>query len=171
MNVSLEVVAIDPGPENSALAVWNGVSVLHKLYATNADILRELERWKNSACVIERVASYGMPVGEEVFETVHWSGRFAQAFGAEKVHRIPRLKVKLHLCHDSRAKDGNIRQALIDRFGKPGTKASPGVLYGITGDLWAALALAVTWWDQRVSVHAMTQLVRETAGADPEATV
>ena len=103
------------------------------------------------ACVIEQVTSYGMPVGAEVFETVFWSGRFAERFGADQVQRIPRLKVKLHICLDSHAKDANVRQALIDRFGKPGTKASPGVLYGISGDLWAAVALAVTWWDLNVT--------------------
>jgi hypothetical protein len=63
------------------------------------------------------------------------------------VSRIPRLKVKLHLCHDSRAKDANIRAALIDRFGKPGTKKNPGALYGVTRDLWSALAVAITFWD------------------------
>ena len=127
-------------------------SVLHHAYAANLEILSELEWWKNGQCVIERVASYGMPVGEEIFKTVYWSGRFAQSFGADNVQRVPRLKAKLHLCHDSRAKDANIRQALIDRFGKPGTKKEPSILYGITGDLWAALALAVTWWDLNAAV-------------------
>jgi hypothetical protein len=87
----------------------------------------------------------------EVFETVYWSGRFAEAYGAARVDRVPRLKVKLHLCHDSRAKDGNIRQAILDRFGGKdqaiGRKAAPGPLYGIAGDVWAALALAIAWWD------------------------
>ena len=101
---------------------------------------------KNCQCAIDRVAPYGMPVGEEIFETVYWSGPCAQSFGADNVQRVPRLKVKLHLCHDPRAKDANIRQALIDRFAKPGTKKEPSILYGITGDLWAALALEVTWW-------------------------
>jgi hypothetical protein len=97
-----------------------------RLYADNATVLCELEGLSDyPACIIEKVKSYGMPVGAEVFETVYWSRRFAQALGAEKVEGIPRIQVKLHLCHDSRAKDGNIRQAL-----------------------WAALALAVTWWDQ-----------------------
>ena len=57
-----------------------------------------------------------MPVGAEVFETVYWSGRFAEAYGVEHVERITRVDVKMHLCHTSRAKDGNIRQALIDRL-------------------------------------------------------
>ena len=61
---------------------------------------------------------------------------------------LPRRAVKLALCGDSRAKDANIRQALIDRFGGSaavGRKAAPGPLYGITRDVWSALAIAVTY--------------------------
>jgi hypothetical protein len=54
--------------------------------------------------------------------------------------------------HDSRAKDGNIGQALVDRFGGKaaaiGKKAAPGPLYTVSGDPCAVLALAVTWFDQ-----------------------
>ncbi|MBV8782506.1 MAG: hypothetical protein JO353_14005, partial [Phycisphaerae bacterium] len=55
-----------------------------------------------------------------------------------------------------RAKDGNIRQALIDRFGPTkeraiGKKKSPGPLYGMSGDCWSALAVAVTYADQRIT--------------------
>ncbi len=42
---------------------------------------------------------------------------------------LPRRAVKLELCADSRAKDANIRQALLDRFGGStaiGRKAAPG---------------------------------------------
>jgi hypothetical protein len=143
------VIAIDPGPTESALVVWDGAEVQELHYAPNDEILARLQtlRASDSPCVIEMIASYGMSVGAEVFETCVWSGRFMEAYGAERVHRIPRLKVKLHLCHDSRAKDSNIRAALIDRFGKPGTKRNPGALYGVSGDLWASLAVAVTWWD------------------------
>jgi hypothetical protein len=143
---SAALLAIDPGPEKSALIRWLAPRISFARYAENSEILALLRSWRDGTdpLAIEQVASYGMPVGAEVFETVYWSGRFAEAYGADRVRRIPRLKVKLHLCHDSRAKDANIRQALIDRFGKPGTKKEPGVLYGIKGDLWAALALAVT---------------------------
>jgi hypothetical protein len=102
--------------------------------------------------VIEQVASYGMPLGSETLETVYWSGRFAEACRPVPVHRLTRLAIKSHLCHSGKANDATIRQALIDRFGGKeraiGRKASPGPLYGIHADLWAALAVAVTWADQ-----------------------
>jgi len=70
------------------------------------------------------------------------------------------MAVKMHLCGQARAKDANIRQALIDRFGGAaaiGRKAAPGPLYGISGDVWQALGLAVTWWDRREQEANVTQ--------------
>jgi len=91
------------------------------------------------------VASYGMPVGREVFETVRWIGRFQQAWHKpEEVRLIYRRDVKLHLCGSMRAKDPHVWQALIDKLGPVGTKASPGPLYGVKSHARSALAVAVT---------------------------
>ena len=96
--------------------------------------------------VIEMVACYGMAVGAEVFETVFWIGRFWEIARRDiGVTRLYRKDVKMHLCNSMRAKDGNIRQALIDKLGAPGTKKNPGPTYGIKADIWAALAVAVTF--------------------------
>jgi hypothetical protein len=151
------VIAIDPGPIQSAYAVWDGK--LKKFGIVQNEELRKYLRGSLAGseydpfdpatrCVIEQIASYGMPVGSEVFETVFWTGVFAATFGLGQTERIPRLTVKMHLCHDSKAKDGNIRAALIDRFGKPGTLKFPGMLHGVSKDVWQAVALAVTWWDR-----------------------
>lgn len=152
------VLAIDPGPVQSAWLVmghkaprafglWDNGRLVDEL--ASAAFSRDIE-----TLVVEKIASYGMAVGAEVFETVWWSGRFHEAalFGASigECARLERLRVKLALCHDSRAKDANIRQALIDRFGGAaaiGKKATPGPLYGIAGDVWSALAVAVVWQD------------------------
>jgi hypothetical protein len=100
------------------------------------------------ALAIEMVASYGMPVGREVFETVRWIGRMQQVWhNPEAVRFVYRQDVKLHLCGSPRAKDANIRQALIDKLGPVGTKAAPGPLYGIKSHVWSALAVAVTAFD------------------------
>lgn len=141
------ILALDPGPTHTGyLSLCDGKpQTFGKV--TNGEMLNMLLMLKpgDQEVVIERIASYGMPVGREVFDTVWWSGRFAQAvFG--RIRQIERLKVKTYLCHSAKAKDSNIRQALIDRFGGEtaiGRKASPGPLYGISGDVWAALALAV----------------------------
>lgn len=147
----MKVLGIDPGTTHSAFVVWDGEAeqITNKGKLLNEILLYNLKVWENvSPCVIEQIASYGMPVGEEVFETVFWSGRFFQVRGCN-VYRMKRGVVKNHICHSSKANDATIRQALMDRFGKPGTKKEQGKLYGVTGDMWAALALAVTFYDRR----------------------
>ncbi len=149
----MRLLAIDPGTTESAWVVWDGAKIFEHGKIPNETMIESLHHIKHGYCVtecaIEMVASFGMPVGAEVFETVYWIGRFAQAFGANRVTRLTRNAVKNHLCHSSRAKDGNIRQAIIDRLGPVGTKKTPGACYGISGDVWSALAVALTWWDTK----------------------
>lgn len=149
------VLAIDPGPERSAWLILDtrtGRPVRFDIEGNDSFVRfcrSSLFALDIRDVVIEKVESFGMSVGAEVFETVFWSGRFAEAAShVAEVTRLGRLKVKTTLCHDSRAKDSNIRQALIDRYGGPsavGTKAVPGPLYGISKDVWSALAVAVTY--------------------------
>jgi hypothetical protein len=118
----------------------------------NADMLQKVMRGlfvPGTQLAIEMIASYGMPVGREVFETCVWIGRFRQAWrDPEAVRLVYRKDVKLHLCGSPRAKDANIWQELKDRLGAPGTKANPGPLYGVQSHARAALAVAVTVYDQ-----------------------
>jgi hypothetical protein len=96
-------------------------------------------------CVaIEMIASYGMPVGKEVFATCYYIGALMEICRTWKVRVMPvyRKDVKLALCGSPRAKDANVRQALIDLLGAPGTKKEPGGTYGISGHGWSALAIA-----------------------------
>lgn len=150
----MRVLAVDPGYVQSAIVEFDGSFIHQHRTVPNDQLLKELP-CMNGVLVIEQIAAMGMAVGEEVFETVFWSGRFAQSFHGE-FQRIKRHAIKMHLCGHPRAKDPNIRQALLDRFGPGkekalGSKKAPGALYGIKGDEWAALAVAVTWWDQQIA--------------------
>jgi len=147
-----KILAIDPGPVESAYIVWDGARPGAFGKILNAALLAKLPEFARSCerCVVEMISSFGMPVGAEVFETCVFIGRFMEAFGVERCDRITRIAIKNALCHSSRAKDGNVRQALIDRLGPPGTKRAPGVTYGMSGDVWSALAVAVTWSDQHI---------------------
>lgn len=138
------ILAIDPGPEQSGLVGWEDGRVLDATIIDNYSARDFVRRrpWSYDVLAIEMIASYGMAVGKEVFETVFWIGRFYECTD-KPVRRVLRRDIKLHLCQSARAKDANIRQALIDRFGPVGTKRNPGKLYGIKGHLWAALAVAV----------------------------
>lgn len=159
----VNVIGLDPGPEKSAIVVWNGIDVQATRLLPNQDILDLLYGWRGgcergltkATLVIEKIESFGMAVGAETFETVFWSGRFAEAYGMHNTHRLGRKAIKVHLCGSARATDSNIRYALMDRFGGKdkaiGKKASPGVLFGITSHLWSALAVAITWRDMNLA--------------------
>jgi hypothetical protein len=91
-----------------------------------------------------------MPVGKEVFETAEWIGRFLQKASGCKFDtytKIYRKDVKINLCQSMKAKDSNIRHALIDRFGPVGVKKNPGWFYGVSKDIWSAVAIGVTFAD------------------------
>lgn len=157
------VLAIDPGSAESAWMLYSpddeiGFNVLDRGIAGNDEIVgRGFEHVfdEADAMAIEMIASYGMPVGKEVFETCVWIGRFVQVWKGRRgpdPEFIYRKEVKRNLCGNIKAKDSNVRQALIDRFGGSrkraiGTKKLPGPLYGVKKDIWSALAVAVTWSD------------------------
>lgn len=151
------ILAIDPGNEQSAWVLYADGSPKSFGKEDNADLLYLNYRVDPRGVAprfplaIEMIASYGMPVGAEVFETCVWIGRFIQAWGGPWSF-VYRRDVKLHLCGSSRAKDGNVRQALLDRWGGKkaalGNKASPGPLFGFKADVWQALAVAVTYSDK-----------------------
>lgn len=155
----MKVLGIDPGTEKSALVLLDGKRVTWFATLPNAEVVHVLgssdvpDNRQPQLIGIEMIASYGMPVGAEVFETCVWIGRFIEAYnGTAPIERIKRIEVKSHLCHSGKAKDGHIRQALIDRYGGKekaiGRKKTPGPLYGISEHEWAALAVAVTVADQ-----------------------
>jgi len=158
----MSILAIDPGNTESGYALIDSVTAepIDVGKVSNDQLLDRLCDWLDGGegpvthVAIEMVASYGMAVGKEVFETCVWIGRFAQvveSFGAFGMpcELIYRRNVKLHHCGSAKAKDANITQALIDRFasGQPnrgkGTKAEPGWFFGFKADIWQAYALAV----------------------------
>ena len=141
------LLAIDPGTTHSGYVVMDSEGVQMSGVSENSELF-ELIACNGGSIAIEMIASYGMAVGKEVFETCLWIGRFMQAAGPDRVRLVYRKDVKLHLCGSPRAKDANIRQALIDRWGGKaeavGTVKKPGPLYGVKSHAWAALAVAVT---------------------------
>jgi len=162
------VFAIDPGPTHSAWVSFDLAEEIPRAfgYQENHDVLKELDERATKSktrrvLAVEWIESFGMPVGQEVFQTCAWIGRFEQAC----YHWFPRYlvtrgQVKLEICKDTRAKDANIRAALIDLYGGKqkaiGTKRDPGPLYSIKGHLWSALAVAVTFQRIQSTLKATT---------------
>lgn len=142
------IFAVDPGPEKSGWVLFNTHSkrVAACDVSSNDEIKRQLSltHGLKPLLAVEMIASYGMPVGREVFETCVWIGRLMEFWHPLRCELVYRKDVKMHLCGTPRAKDPNIRQALIDKLGPPGKKADPGPTYGVSSHAWAALGVAVT---------------------------
>lgn len=151
------IISIDAGNIESAYCLINAKDYKPIEFGKlpNCDLRRKLNDLliKNDvyAIALEMVASYGMPVGRDVFETCVWIGRFQEICipFVGTIDYIYRKEEKMNLCNSMKAKDSNIRQALIDRFGEVGTKKNQGWFYGFKSDIWAAYAVGVTWLDKQ----------------------
>lgn len=158
------ILAIDPGTKESGYVVADYDTMRPLRFGkedntTILGIIGDVLGSSTDGCTValEMVASYGMPVGREVFETVRWIGRFEQhireSFPGTIIRFVYRREEKLAICHSPKANDATIRQALADRFayGAPnlgkGTKKEPGFFYGFRADIWQAFAVAVTCHD------------------------
>ena len=149
----MRTLAIDPGNIESAYVVMDGYKPVDFGKISNGELINLIrQQYFNTIdrCVIEMIASYGMPVGAEVFETCVYIGRLMESLlCVENIDAVKmyRKDVKLNLCQSPRAKDGNVVQALKDRFGTKGTKKAPGFFHGFKADCWQAFACGVTYND------------------------
>lgn len=158
----MNILAIDPGNLYSAYCLIDADTLRPLQFGkvVNADLRADILNGSLSydRAVIEKVASYGMAVGAEVFDTCVWIGIFTEdiAFKGCKADFIFRREEKLHICHDSRAKDSNIRIALIDRFAQhdkrngKGTTKKPDFFFGFRADIWAAYAVGLTYIETKL---------------------
>ena len=136
------MIALDPGTSHTAFVQYDNCLIVDHGHVSNAEIRQILISREYTSVACEMIASYGMAVGASTFETCVWIGRFIEVSRVD-VELIFRKDIKLFLCGTMRAKDANIRQALIDKIGPQGTKKTPGPTYGIKSHTWAALAVAV----------------------------
>lgn len=163
--------AIDPGPTHSSYVVLDQDNKIHGqddceteylLFAL--DLFRGVENSQEVVCEMVQHYGSGMSAGAEVFDTCVVIGRIQQhcVHLGLPFHVLRRPQIKTHLCGTPRAKDANVRQALIDLLGpqriktqvektnkKGGRKlvtiSAPGPTFGVSEHRWAALAVGVTW--------------------------
>ena len=152
------LLAVDPGNMQTAYCLMDDEYRIHDAgTVANDAFIRYL--WTKAKQIdhvaVEMIASYGMAVGRDVFETCVMIGRVEQVAEHREVEhsRVYRQEEKICICHNSRAKDSNIRAALIERFAKhdlkrgTGTKRNPDHFYGISKDMWAAFAVGTVYLD------------------------
>lgn len=167
------ILAIDPGSERSAWLVFEDGRPVQPCFGIlpNDELLDWLrdgaptgtnlaDLRTPSAVAIETIEPrYGLQMGWTTLDTARWIGRFEEAAQPLPVALLRRSEILRHLGVVTSPRkgekrvsaDSGVRQALTDRFGKAaaiGLKASPGPLYGISKDVWSALAVAVVWADQ-----------------------
>jgi hypothetical protein len=167
-NILKYIFGIDVGPLKSAyiflsLDCKNYIKIIDKNYLNN-DIMKHAIvskhiKYNNIEFIIETIVSYGMPMGQTTINTSIFAGRFFQMVEDINcmVNFISRPEIKLNLTHSRRSKQKNVKQALKNRFGEFGTKKNPNRLYELKNNLvkggldhvWSALAVAVTYIDQK----------------------
>ena len=154
----MRIIGIDPGNASTGWCeIHDGFPVACSK-ESNAIVFGWLRERATQAehpiLALEAIASYGMAVGKEIFDTCYAIGRMWELWESRggTTRLVYRRDVKLFLCQSVRATDSNIRAALLDRFGGKakaiGSKANPGPLYSLKKDMWSALAVALTAEEQ-----------------------
>lgn len=143
------IYGVDPGTTTTGWVLWNGHSVIDgAAEERNEDFLERLRRAADAnmgaPMYIEMIASYGMPVGKETFQTCVWIGRFTEVWDilGYPWQYCYRTNIRTHHCHDARAGDSNVNAALRDKYGSKGTKKNPGPMHKVSSHMWSALAVA-----------------------------
>jgi len=207
----MRLLAIDPGSEKSGWVLmengvptrwaWDENRLVRNLLGA-LSIPGNIGSMEFTHLVIEDVSHYGkdISVGNDVFQTVRWTGRFDEAWGGEFAY-IKRPTVKTYLCGMPTAKDKDVRQAVIDHYGGDakalggkkcatchgsglrgrgkargrcpechcadrmmvagkevagkgcGYQSHPGMLHGVSGHAWSALAVGLTWLAQQEEIE------------------
>lgn len=157
----MTLIAIDPGTTQSAYVIVDAaLRPVEFQKIDNAELLSRIElaprsetRWRHlTSCAIEMPA-VAMMSGVEIFTTCRWVGMFQHAWiGIDGDNRyvdlVTRHHVKMHLLGRTsrlgRGADAAVRAALIAKHGGPSSIKRGGEIEGVTGDCWAALAVAHT---------------------------
>jgi hypothetical protein len=158
------IYAIDPGRLESGWMLWDasGRRVIRCGIDPNetlSRILIEEGQGPRRPLFVEMMACYGKAVGQEVFETAVWIGRFIEIWSIldQPWHLVYRVKIKAHHCHRASVTDANINQALRDKYGVVGTKKNPGPLWGVKKHIWSALAIATYAAEAKLSCASQIQ--------------
>ena len=153
----MRILAIDPGSAESGWLILADGRPERSGTSPNEQLVAALRHGAHAdVVVIEQLAPrYGLQMGWATLDTARWVGRFEEA-AQQPVVLLRRSVILRHLGVVTSPRkgekrvsaDSGVNQALRDRFGgaaAKGTKAAPGPLYGVTGDAWSALAVAVSY--------------------------
>ena len=201
-----EFLAIDPGNTKTGWFRFRdnpdsefGLDVGGFGIDSNEDVRARIrsQAWapRRTRLLIETPKPRGMPTSGEEMETLIHIGRFIQEWSrmGGRYSFVFRGDVKLHLCNSTRAKDGNVNQAIRDHFGGdqkpvkcPGCKGKgwrglgrpvcddckgrkfetlPGPIFGATSHVYPAIGVGL-WW---LEFREVQQRIINPGGRDPRA--
>ena len=160
----MRILSIDPDPNGGSWVLLDeSGEVLDHGYQEQRGVLFNSIRAATGVVtvVVEGIQNMGMPMGNPTIETIKNIGEFrAACYGMALVtfdDTLTRPKIKGALCGSARAKDSNVRAALLDLYPATGggatpqigIKSQPGPLFGIKADEFAALAVGLVWLSLR----------------------
>lgn len=157
------ILGIDPGSQFSAWIIYQpGMKPIFNGFGKepNDEVCKRIESTKDlwEILVIEKVATYINPYAKsgglsgDVIDTAIVIGRFQQVANYCKKESIlmTRRAITTTVTGLSKCGDKEVRAALIKRFGEQGTLNNPGPCYGISSDIWSALACSAAYIDKEV---------------------
>lgn len=191
-----DFMSVDPGNKKSGWLRYKlsstavgGIRIVDHGVEENDILFLDCTKLEHVHLAIETPKPRGMPTAAEEMDTLIFAGGLTRMWGYLGIgpwSMVFRQDVKVHLCGAAQARDVNVRQALIDRFGgdtaMTGLKCSackgkgwlgrgrqpcpacngskweqaPGELYGFASHAWSALAVACYWADKKPMIHEIT---------------
>ena len=159
----MEILSLDVGTFESAFCLIDSKTYKPLKFGKidNNELLKVVKSETYDKLIYEEFQSYGMAIGQSTIISITWNGRYIQSALDRNinVNAIYRKEEKMNLCGSMKAKDSNIRQALIDRFAQfdfkngKGTKKEQDFFYGFSKDIWAAYAVGITWLDKQKQIE------------------
>lgn len=141
------ILAVDPGPRQSAWLVLDGERVHDLGLWSNDATIETLRGYPDTELVIETIEPWSGVVRPDALETMFWVGRFVESRqGDATLLRRSKVLRALGLTGLPKGKaQAAVRAHLLDRWGggNPVRRGHP--LHGVREDLWSALALAVAY--------------------------
>jgi hypothetical protein len=149
------IMAIDPGTLHSAWIKFVRGNIASYGFDENWTVKAKVASYDGEMILCEDIEPRsGILLGDSTIQTIRWTGRFEEAarHGAPFEY-LKTSHVREEITGKRSAKDPVVRHALLELYGGKvaaiGKKAAPGPLYGISGHVWSALAVAVAAMSMR----------------------
>lgn len=121
-----QILAIDPGTSKTGYTILDQETMVPIRFAKipNEEMLELLKTLVEDHPLVANVVcefpvARGQMAGNDLFATIEYAGRYHQICEDLGVpfHKFDRKDVKMTVCGNNRAKDPQVRQALIDLYG------------------------------------------------------